>query len=533
MFYQDLSKLSGQEGKGWVNAKHMNKSSQTENNENTDFKVPLFQYWYLNQAYSKEMHLIESKYGVNIESDVFVLIKSNSHQSIKDDNLSKAREDFQVLVQKIATNLDCISIPHSHLESDIVKETMKHIQTDKARMILSMSAEDCKLLAPQQQASMVARRLGVGRKEDRSESDFSKTARHLIMDEKDPQLSSELSMSQIHWDLIRITHEKEIEDIINNFGVVFQSSEPSPGTVKVTVQPRRENFEDLKIHALRALTHLYQKVAMATVTCTMRSPAPESIVQTKEIIHSGHPFVGIEEKNGSYRLVGLPVHLGPAVTEVEKILSHPVFHDKEKQMTGYYESEESKAIKMDDGEEETCPICMDHFKTKEKLICGHGFCRECVWRSVESMGPICPVCKKVFGKVEGNQPDGTMNTYVSVSKLQGFPDCNTIVIDYSIPNGIQTEKHPNPGKRYYGTKRQAYLPDNEEGRHVLRLLKRAFDQKLIFTVGTSRTTGRDDSVTWNDIHHKTSRYGGPQRYGYPDPDYLKRVKEELKAKGIE
>ncbi|KAI2531140.1 deltex E3 ubiquitin ligase 3L [Homo sapiens] len=106
-----------------------------------------------------------------------------------------------------------------------------------------------------------------------------------------------------------------------------------------------------------------------------------------------------------------------------------------------------------------------------------------------------------------------------------------------IPNAVdsclQKEEHPNPGKRYPGIQRTAYLPDNKEGRKVLKLLYRAFDQKLIFTVGYSRVLGVSDVITWNDIHHKTSRFGGPEMYGYPDPSYLKRVKEELKAKGIE
>ncbi|KAG7465602.1 hypothetical protein JOB18_043979 [Solea senegalensis] len=98
-----------------------------------------------------------------------------------------------------------------------------------------------------------------------------------------------------------------------------------------------------------------------------------------------------------------------------------------------------------------------------------------------------------------------------------------------VNNGWQTEKHPKPGIYFTGSRRSAYLPYNKEGKDVLKLLKKAFDQKLIFTVGTSRTTGK---VTWNDIHHKTAIEGGPERYGYPDPDYLSRVREELKAKDI-
>lgn len=72
--------------------------------------------------------------------------------------------------------------------------------------------------------------------------------------------------------------------------------------------------------------------------------------------------------------------------------------------------------------------------------------------------------------------------------------------------------HPNPGKRYYGVSRTAYLPNNKEGREVLALLRKAFQQKLIFTVGVSRTTGMEDQVTWNDIHHKTAVQGGTAKY---------------------
>lgn len=69
--------------------------------------------------------------------------------------------------------------------------------------------------------------------------------------------------------------------------------------------------------------------------------------------------------------------------------------------------------------------------------------------------------------------------------------------------------HPNPGQRYKSTHRTAYLPDNKEGREILQLLRRAFSQKLIFTVGQSHTTGEQNVITWNDIHHKTAKDGGP------------------------
>ncbi|XP_035681635.1 probable E3 ubiquitin-protein ligase DTX3 [Branchiostoma floridae] len=108
----------------------------------------------------------------------------------------------------------------------------------------------------------------------------------------------------------------------------------------------------------------------------------------------------------------------------------------------------------------------------------------------------------------------------------------TIEIHYYFPDGTQGPEHPNPGKPYTGTSRTAYLPDNAEGREVLRLLKQAFDSRLVFTIGTSATTGLTDTVVWNGIPHKTSKYGGPNSYGYPDPQYLATVKEQLAAKGI-
>lgn len=79
----------------------------------------------------------------------------------------------------------------------------------------------------------------------------------------------------------------------------------------------------------------------------------------------------------------------------------------------------------------------------------------------------------------------------------------------------QQPEHPNPGVRYPGTDRVAYLPDSPEGNRVLGLLRRAFEQRLIFTIGTSMTTGLQNVITWNDIHHKTSIWGGPRWYVWP------------------
>ena len=102
-------------------------------------------------------------------------------------------------------------------------------------------------------------------------------------------------------------------------------------------------------------------------------------------------------------------------------------------------------------------------------------------------------------------------SYGSVS-LGGYELCGSITITYKFEDGVQGPEHPTPGMRYLGITRNAYLPDNEEGNKVLKLLQQAFKQKLTFTIGRSSTSGLNNVITWNDIHHKTRRTGGATRY---------------------
>ena len=86
-------------------------------------------------------------------------------------------------------------------------------------------------------------------------------------------------------------------------------------------------------------------------------------------------------------------------------------------------------------------------------------------------------------------------------------ECCTKVVVIAIV--IRQDEHPNPGKPFEGTIRCAFLPDTDEGREVCELLRRAFDARLVFTVGRSITRDVDNVVVWNDIHHKTQMRGQP------------------------
>ncbi|XP_032633918.1 putative E3 ubiquitin-protein ligase DTX2 isoform X1 [Chelonoidis abingdonii] len=170
--------------------------------------------------------------------------------------------------------------------------------------------------------------------------------------------------------------------------------------------------------------------------------------------------------------------------------------------------------------------------------CQHAFHLLCVlamYANGNKDGSLqCPSCKTIYGEKTGTQPKGKMEVSTFTQSLPGHQDCGTIQIVYSISRGIQGPEHPNPGMPYTarGFPRYCYLPDNEKGRKVLDLLRVAWKRRLIFTVGTSSTTGESNTVVWNEIHHKTEMDTNLSGHGYPDPNYLDNVLAELAAQGV-
>ena len=138
----------------------------------------------------------------------------------------------------------------------------------------------------------------------------------------------------------------------------------------------------------------------------------------------------------------------------------------------------------------------------------------------------------------GNMPtDGQMMwTKRADMILPGYKEScgGTIVIKYVFNNGVQDDSHPHPGKPFYakGFPRHSFLPDNEKGQRVLRMMITAFQRRLTFTIGRSITRGEDDCVVWNGIEHKTVGHDNGSGHGYPDPEYLDRVIREFEQYGI-
>ncbi|XP_062448232.1 probable E3 ubiquitin-protein ligase DTX2 isoform X3 [Rhea pennata] len=206
--------------------------------------------------------------------------------------------------------------------------------------------------------------------------------------------------------------------------------------------------------------------------------------------------------------------------------------------------------------DEDCMICMEKLASasgysdacecstiKPEMVgrltnCQHSFHMLCVlamYSNGNKDGSLqCPSCKTIYGEKTGTQPKGKMEFSTFPQSLPGHKDCGTIQIVYHISRGIQGPEHPNPGMPYTarGFPRYCYLPDNEKGRKVLELLKVAWKRRLIFTVGTSSTTGESNTVVWNEIHHKTEMDTNLSGHGYPDPNYLDNVLAELAAQGV-
>uniref|UniRef100_A0A8D0GGZ9 E3 ubiquitin-protein ligase n=1 Tax=Sphenodon punctatus TaxID=8508 RepID=A0A8D0GGZ9_SPHPU len=268
---------------------------------------------------------------------------------------------------------------------------------------------------------------------------------------------------------------------------------------------------------------------------------------TPQLAAAGGPSVGQPASNG----VGVP-KLPVAMPKPSKMNQALAVNLSEPEEVVRKYSEELKMPPAD----EDCNICMEKLTSssgyndvcESKAIkpeavgtltqCKHTFhllCMLAMYSNGNKDGSLqCPSCKTIYGEKTGTQPKGKMEVSKYPESLPGHEGYGTILIVYNINRGIQGPEHPNPGSPYTarGFPRYCYLPDNEMGRKVLELLKVAWNRRLIFTIGTSSTTGESNTVVWNEIHHKTEMNSNHSGHGYPDPNYLDNVLAELAAQGV-
>ena len=407
----------------------------------------------MTSAYQKELQSIETKHQVRIQPSVKVTIEEAQATS---NNLhtNEALEDFTDLVQKHTGDLDSYT---SHLDQVDSKDLLDVLKKDP-RLLLSCSSDKIIIFGPSESIRRVQIVLGnnssIHMPSSSGASGWSKDQpQNITMDIKDPLVTRGLSMPLSLWKLLNGAFVQNIKDIQDKFGVNMkcEPSDVSPLIVLVRAEPNDRQTVSLESHALRALMHIYQRVATSTMSCSLLpSDRTTAVEDTLGEVLSLHPHVWTEENSGSSRLFGLPQHLGPAVTELERKMGGPVLKEEDKQKILYTGDDRSSASTSSDGragggatgndDDEECSICRDTFTNKKTLSCNHAFCTDCLQRSVDSLGPTCPLCKHVFGKMTGDQPNGMMTDRTTKEKLPGFKDCGTIVIDYNIFSGTQSVK---------------------------------------------------------------------------------------------
>ncbi|NXT67641.1 DTX3L ligase, partial [Chaetops frenatus] len=551
-YFEDI--LAGKDPNHGFSHSECKNGLKDENGLNTvevvEFTVVTALYEYFSHTRKEEVKKLHEKFGACIrikgyeEDNTIIYVSSDRSPAL----LQAASDFFIKTFQETTKDLTQEKVPITN--SYTLRETVLKLN-ERFRNLLAKEEGNQLLLRGPWSEILAAQKFLAGESENNQA-------------EKNMKISSELykyrngiEVDASVFTLLETTLSKEIENIKDKFDTLVEIKENSYGQKVIIFRPKLKT-SDMSSHATESFINAFQNASAMLREKIISMKLSEDVKKTLNIPLNAKKFedLHVKLKNEDNLIVsGLPDHLY-AAEKYMKALPNTEDSTQTKnraslssdlgsqETTGASKKssvrqknnlspEGQTQAKTEEKEEDECPICRDRIKNKETLEkCKHAFCKICIDRAM-TYKRVCPVCNTVCGVLTGNQPEGTMLTKTMSFSLPGYPNCNTIQIDYAMKGGIQTSSHPNPGQRYGPAYRRAYLPNNEEGRQILQLLRRAFNQKLIFTVGQSRTTGEQSAITWNDIHHKTAVEGGPTQFGYPDPSYLQRVRSELKAKGIE
>nr|XP_030714153.1 E3 ubiquitin-protein ligase DTX3L [Globicephala melas] len=530
--------LHQQDGNSCVSPSEPKTRSEEKSNH---FEVPLAFFEYFTYTCRDKIYSIEKMFGIKIKtrksSPNMVCLDITSSQS---GNLEAACESFVREFQKRVKTLkqERVTLADSK-QAHKIRQELSHQFT---RLLIKEKGGELTLLGTTYDIAAAKRFLASEISESLVEAPVKiSTPKHML---------NGIEVDTAHYKLLEAELLQEISQIEKKYDTQSKVLGTSQKTY-ILFEPKTKEL-DLSVHAYSSFIDAYQHVSgqimREVLWLKLLDKERKHLHGTKfsDDFRKRHPGVDLVLNQESVTLIGLPDHLtkakqyvlnrgGTSPLDREKWNETPTDTDSNDSKTASPTLQRSTSSEVSevDKEKDICTICLNTISNRQVLPkCKHDFCSPCINKAL-SYKPVCPLCQTSYGVQKGNQPDGNMTVLFKRDSLPGYESHGTIVITYRIEGGVQTKEHPNPGKRFSGICRTAYLPDNEEGREVLHLLRRAFDQKLIFTVGDSRVLGVSDVITWNDIHHKTSRCGGPERYGYPDPGYLKRVKQELKDKGIE
>ncbi|NXT91762.1 DTX3L ligase, partial [Anhinga rufa] len=486
-------------------------------------------YEYFTYTCKEQIEKLREHFGVCIRtedcSNGTTLVRFTSDKSPA--LIQKANEYFIRIFQKSVEDLKQEKIPITN--SYTLNEIIMKLNARFRNLLAKEEGNQLLLRGPASQI-LAAKKFLV------EESEKSQAENNMKISSELYEYRNGIEVDASVFKLLETILSKEMEDIKDKFETVIEKKDSSHGQKIFIIFRPKFKTSDLSSHAAESFINAFQNASAMLKEKRISSKLSENQKKRLNMLLNGKQLedlhVKLRKKEDKFILSGLPNHLCAAEKHIMSLLNTedstqtkhrtPLSSD-----LGYQEatgasakkysgrqrnnlpSEGQSKAKTEEGDKDVCPICMDRISNKEVLKkCNHAFCKSCIAQAM-TYKQACPVCNTIYGPMKGDQPEGTMSVRTVPSSLSGYSGCGTIEITYSMRGGIQTSNHPNPGKSYNAISRVAYLPDNEEGREILQLLKRAFEQKLIFTVGRSRTTGAEGVITWNDIHHKTSMTGGP------------------------
>ncbi|NWV47622.1 DTX3L ligase, partial [Daphoenositta chrysoptera] len=496
--------------------------------EMNEFPVVTALYEYFSHTRKKEIKELQERFGACIrikghyKDSTLIYISSETSPA----SLQAASDFFITTFQETTRGLEQERVPITN--SYTLRETIMKLNERFGHLLAKEEGSQLLLRGPRSEI-LAAKKFLV------EEGENSHAEKSMKISSEQYKYRNGIEVDASVFKLLETTLSKEIEIINDKFDTQIEIKENPYGQKVILFRPKPKTY-DMSSHATESFINAFQSASAMLREKIIILKLSEDQKKTLCMLLNGKQFedlhVKLRKNEDKLIISGLPDHLYAAEKHVMDLLNienstqtknkAPLSSDlssqeatgaskKKSNVKQKYDlpSEGQTQAKTEEKEEDMCVICRDRIQNKKILEkCKHAFCKSCIDLAMAHK-KACPVCNTVCGVVRGNQPEGRMRTITLNFSLPGYPSCDTIQIDYFMEGGIQTSTHPNPGQYYGPTHRRAYLPDNKEGREILQLLKRAFNQKLIFTVGQSRTTGEKSAITWNDIHHKTAIEGGP------------------------
>ncbi|XP_049893250.1 uncharacterized protein dtex3lb.1 [Epinephelus moara] len=258
--------------------------------------IPMHHFWYVNQAYKEEIKRIEKESGVKIMAEVKLTFEANQ----KDASPNHAFSEFINLVQKCSGESRGFTLPLKEINPEEWKDTLNVIQRPENKLVLALSSEEMTVCGPRKSQDVIRKSLnartsistsvGVStwasqdtvstqasrHKESTQASQVTvstwasqDTLRNIGMSINDPLVNAGLTMEENHWKLMTTSYSEHVDKIKTKFGVDFKESGTSQGKVEVKACHKRSGVNaSMESHAVRALLHLYQKIATSPYSFT-------------------------------------------------------------------------------------------------------------------------------------------------------------------------------------------------------------------------------------------------------------------------